>query len=159
LDRACGSDAGLRTQIEEMIAALERNPEFLSSPTAGGAVPDPLPESRGLDSRSGSYRLSSRIGEGGVGTVYLAEQLPPVERRVAVKILKTGRNDDRASALFDAELQTLALMDHPNIARVYDAGAIGGRPFFVMELVEGVPITRYCDEHRLSVRERLRLFS
>src|SRR5262249_29432759 len=100
-----------------------------------------------------------RLGEGGMGRVYVAEQAQPVKRRVALKIIKGGMDSARVIARFEAERQALALMDHPNIARVFDGGATEtGRPYFVMELVQGVPITGYCDEARLPVRERLGLF-
>ena len=107
----------------------------------------------------GRYKLEQKIGEGGCGVVFLAEQQEPVRRRVALKLIKLGLDTREFVARFAAERQALALMDHPNIAHVYDAGATEtGRPFFVMELVRGVPITRYCEEHQLSVAERLRLF-
>src|SRR5689334_980436 len=99
----------------------------------------------------GPYQLLERIGEGGMGTVYMAEQTHPVRRRVALKVIKAGMDTRQVIARFEAERQALALMDHPNIARVLDAGATdAGRPYFVMELVQGLPITRYCDEARLS---------
>src|SRR5262249_19252074 len=107
----------------------------------------------------GPYWLIEPIGEGGMGTVWMAQQAAPVKRLVAVKLIKAGMNSRQVIARFGAERQVLALMDHPNIARVLDAGATPeGRPYFVMELVKGLPITRYCDERRLSVRERLELF-
>jgi serine/threonine protein kinase/tetratricopeptide (TPR) repeat protein len=107
----------------------------------------------------GGYRLLELIGEGGFGSVFLAEQVAPVRRRVALKVIKPGMDTRQVIARFDAERQALALMDHPNIARVFDAGAtVTGRPYFVMEWVRGVPITRYCDEHRLATDERLGLF-
>src|ERR671938_201116 len=103
--------------------------------------------------------LLQEIGEGGMGTVYLAEQQEPVRRLVAVKLIKPGMDSKQVIARFEAERQALALMDHPHIAKVLDAGAApDGRPFFVMELVKGLPITRYCDEHRLTPRHRLELF-
>ena len=110
-------------------------------------------------SRIGRYRLLEVIGEGGMGMVYLAEQQEPVRRQVALKILKPGMDSKRVLVRFEAEQQTLALMEHPHIARVYDAGlALSGRPYFVMEHVKGLPITRHCDEHRLTIEERLHLF-
>src|SRR5204863_8273951 len=105
------------------------------------------------------YKLLEKIGEGGFGVVYVAEQKEPVRRRVALKIIKLGMDTRQVVARFEAERQALALMDHPNIARVLDGGATDtGRPYFVMELVKGVPITRYCDDHRLTPRQRLELF-
>ena len=108
----------------------------------------------------GSYKLLEQIGEGGMGVVYMAQQDQPVRRRVALKIIKPGMDTKQVVARFEAERQALAMMDHPNIAKVLDAGATeSGRPYFVMELVKGVPITQYCDEHRSDARERLRLFA
>src|SRR5262249_54433946 len=107
----------------------------------------------------GPYKLLELIGEGGMGTVWMAQQTAPVKRLVAVKLIKAGMDSRQVIARFEAERQALALMDHPHIARVLDAGATPeGRPYFAMELVKGIPITRYCDERRLSVRERLELF-
>ena len=106
----------------------------------------------------GPYRLLEQIGEGGFGTVFLAEQERPVRRVVALKVIKAGMDTRQVIARFEAERQALALMDHPNIAKVLDAGTTdSGRPYFVMELVKGVPITQFCDEHRLSIRERIEL--
>ncbi len=109
--------------------------------------------------RIGPYKLLQKLGEGGMGTVYMAEQETPVRRRVALKIIKLGMDSEQVIARFEAERQALAMMDHPNIAKVLDAGATAtGRPFFVMELVHGVPITEYCDRNQLTPRERLELF-
>ena len=107
----------------------------------------------------GPYKLLEQIGEGGMGVVFMAEQTQPIQRKVALKIIKPGMDTQQVIARFEAERQALALMDHPNIARVLDAGTTeSGRPYFVMELVRGVPVTDYCDRHRLSIRERLELF-
>src|SRR5262249_25981798 len=107
----------------------------------------------------GPYKLLEQIGEGGFGVVFLAEQTEPVRRRVALKVLKPGMDSRQVVARFEAERQALALMDHPHIARVFDGGETAtGRPYFVMELVKGVPITNFCDENHLSVREPLGLF-
>src|SRR5216683_2119636 len=109
--------------------------------------------------RIGRYKLLQKIGEGGMGAVWMAEQLEPVRRQVALKLIKPGMDSGQVLARFEAERQALALMDHPNIAKVLDAGATpNGRPFFAMELVKGTPLTRFCDEQRLSIRERLELF-
>jgi eukaryotic-like serine/threonine-protein kinase len=112
----------------------------------------------GVGSVVGPYKLLQRIGEGGMGVVYMAEQTSPIRRKVAVKIIKPGMDSGPVVARFEAERQALAMMDHPNIARVLDAGSTAtGRPYFVMELVKGVPITDYCDEARLAPRERIEL--
>src|SRR5262249_31084452 len=113
----------------------------------------------GPGTRIGLYKLLQPIGEGGMGIVYMAEQEQPIRRRVALKVIKAGMDTDQVVARFEAERQALALMDHPNIARVLDAGATeSGRPYFVMELVNGIPITEYCDQAQLTPRERLELF-
>src|SRR5262249_11667402 len=117
------------------------------------------PITEGPGSRIGPYALRQKIGEGGMGAVYMAEQEHPVRRKVALKVIKPGVDPDLVVARFEAERQALAIMDHPNIARVFDAGATDtGRPYFVMELVHGMPINDYCDEARLSPRQRLELF-
>src|SRR5881394_144368 len=109
--------------------------------------------------RIGRYKLLQQIGEGGMGIVYMAEQEEPIRRRVALKVIKLGMDTRDVVARFEAERQALALMDHPNIARIFDGGATeSGRSYFVMELVRGLPVTTYCDEHRLTVRERMDLF-
>src|SRR5262245_22232144 len=121
------------------------------------AAPGVITEAPG--SRIGPYKLLQRIGEGGMGTVYMAEQEQPVRRRVAIKIIKPGMDSAQVIVRFEAERQALALMDHQHIARVLDASTTpNGRPFFVMELVQGVPITEYCDKAHLTPRERLELF-
>jgi eukaryotic-like serine/threonine-protein kinase len=107
----------------------------------------------------GRYKLLQKIGEGGCGVVYMAEQEEPVKRRVALKVIKLGMDTKSVIARFEAERQALAMMDHPNIAKVLDGGATEtGRPYFVMELVRGIKITEFCDQHRLPTRERLALF-
>src|SRR5262249_40518660 len=107
----------------------------------------------------GTYKLLEALGEGGMGTVWMAQQQEPVRRLVAAKLIKAGMDSGQVIARFEAERQALALMDHPNIARVLDAGTTSaGRPYFVMDLVKGVAITKYCDEHRLTQRQRLELF-
>ncbi len=126
-------------------------------PAEAGVSTIGWPEGAEAGNRVGRYKLLQKIGEGGCGVVYLAEQEEPVRRRVALKVIKLGMDTRQVVARFDAERQALALMDHPNIAKVFDGGATQGRPFFVMELVVGAKVTDYCDEHRLSTRERLNL--
>ncbi len=136
-----------------------------NSPATCSTCPKPspvttdLPAHEGPGTLIGPYKLLEQIGEGGMGTVWMAEQTEPIQRRVAVKVVKEGMDSRQVLARFEAERQALALMDHPNIAKVLDAGRTpSGRPYFVMELVKGKPITKYCDEKRLGVRERLELF-
>ena len=130
-----------------------------SSEVPDGTVTPPQPVAEGPGVTIGSYKLLQRLGEGGFGIVYMAEQDKPVHRRVALKVIKPGMDSAQVIARFEAEKQALAMMDHQNIAKVFDAGTTdGGRPFFVMELVHGVPITEYCDDNHLTVRERLELF-
>ena len=163
LDVACARDEELRRRIERLLERHESEGDFLKDPAAvaWGAAPSRADVARieGPGGVIGPYRLLEQIGEGGMGVVFLAEQERPVRRRVAVKVIKAGMDTRRVIARFEAERQALSMMDHPNIARVVDAGATeAGRPYFVMELVHGVAITRYCDEKRLSPRERLELF-
>src|SRR5262249_16953968 len=128
------------------------------TPTYAAPEPGQAPSER-PGSMVGRYRILEQIGEGGFGAVFLAEQREPVERRVALKIIKLGMDTHQVIARFEAERQALAMMDHPNIARVLDAGATDtGRPYFVMELVKGDPITKYCDRHTLDIPARLALF-
>ncbi len=160
LAQACGDDAQLRQHIEELIAAEAKLGGFLNRPHADVERTDDLaPAMERPGSQIGPYKLLQQIGEGGMGIVYLAEQLRPVHRRVALKIVKPGMDSRQVIARFEAERQALAMMDHLHIAKVLDAGATStGRPYFVMELVHGIPITRYCDENHLSPRQRLDLF-
>jgi serine/threonine protein kinase/tetratricopeptide (TPR) repeat protein len=160
LDHACAGDAAVRASVEALLRANEGASGFLDAPAFGaGFVRDVAAIDARIGGYIGPYRLKDQIGEGGMGTVYLADQSHPVRRQVALKVVKPGMDSRRVVARFEAERQALALMDHPNIARVLDAGATDlGRPYFVMEYVPGVPITRYCDEARLTVEERLRLF-
>ena len=119
----------------------------------------PAPAAGDSPRRVGPYRILRKVGEGGMGVVYEAEQEVPVRRTVALKLIKWGMDTREVLARFDSERQALALMNHPNIARVYDAGATAeGRPYFAMEYVQGIPITEYCDKHRLAIRDRLTLF-
>jgi eukaryotic-like serine/threonine-protein kinase len=168
LAEACGNDVGLRGQVEALLQAHAQAGSFLDEPVALGEAGTTSSEARaGTRPTAGGdagtvldhYRLVRPLGEGGMGVVYLAEQYQPVRRQVALKLIKPGMDTRHIVARFEAERQALALMDHPHIARVFDGGATpAGRPYFVMELVQGVPLTRYCDEHRLTVRERLELF-
>ncbi|MCP5516291.1 MAG: protein kinase [Verrucomicrobiales bacterium] len=155
LDEACGDDLVLRQRVEALLNAEARAGGPPSA--ASSAVPvsgDPV-----AGSRIGPYKILEPIGEGGCGVVFRAEQEEPVRRQVALKIIKLGMDTRQVVARFEAERQALALMDHPNIARVLDAGATAtGRPYFVMELVRGVPVTDYCDAERLPTRQRLELF-
>jgi tetratricopeptide (TPR) repeat protein/serine/threonine protein kinase len=160
LDQACGADDELRRQVNLLLQAHQE----------AGSLPDAAPSE--LDQTGayraqaecpgtviGPYKLLEQIGEGGMGAVWMAEQAQPVQRKVALKLIKAGMDTRQVIARFEAERQALAVMDHPNIAKVFDGGTTEtGRPFFVMELVKGVPITKYCDEHRLTLRERLELF-
>jgi WD40 repeat protein/tetratricopeptide (TPR) repeat protein len=165
LDGACAGNPQLRAEVEALLQAHAQDPNFLEQP-AGTVEEAPVaapPETDGTERPGavleGRYKLLEAIGEGGMGTVWMAQQTEPVKRLVAVKLIKTGLNSKAVLARFEAERQALALMDHPNIAKVLDAGvAADGRPFFVMELVKGVPITRYCDEYHLTPRQRLELF-
>ena len=165
LDRACGDDADLRRRVERLLEANAVAENFLAAGrSVAAATTDRVAEAGGTV--IGPYKLLQQIGEGGMGTVWMAQQTEPVRRLVAVKLIKAGMDSKQVIARFEAERQALALMDHPNVARVLDAGTTKGepggvspgRPYFVMDLVKGVPITRYCDEHRLTPRQRLELF-
>jgi serine/threonine protein kinase len=159
LDGACGDNRVLRAAVESLLRADDaRAGDLLDLPERSAAALDRLRVER-PGAAVGPYVLLQEIGEGGMGVVWLAEQAHPVRRRVALKIIKPGTDSRRVIARFQAERQALALMDHPNIAKVFDAGATDcGRPYFSMELVEGAPITAYCDDHRLAPRQRLGLF-
>jgi serine/threonine protein kinase/WD40 repeat protein len=160
LRQACGDDHCLREQIEGLLRAERQLGSFLAAPLPAFAptiTEPPLPEKSGM--QIGPYKLLEQIGEGGFGIVFMAEQQHPVRRKVALKVLKPGMDTRQVIGRFEAERQALALMDHPHIAKVLDAGATeSGRPYFVMELVKGVTITEYCDANRLTPRERLELF-
>ena len=152
LDGACGDDADLRMKVEALLDAHDKAGTFLVSPEVNDLEEGP-------GSRIGRFKILQKIGEGGFGVVYMAEQEEPIRRKVALKIIKLGMDTKQVIARFEAERQALALMEHANIAKVFDAGATEtGRPYFVMELVKGVPITKYCDQHQLDTRERLQLF-
>jgi serine/threonine protein kinase len=156
LDIACLGEAGLRAQVESLLSANDKAGDFLKQGVELPTV-DCIQTSGGT--RIGRYKLLQKIGEGGFGVVYMAEQVEPVQRKVALKIIKPGMDTREVVARFEAERQALALMDHPNIARVLDAGtAENQRPYFVMELVNGIPLTDYCDRYQLSTTDRLELF-
>jgi WD40 repeat protein/serine/threonine protein kinase len=180
LSSACGSDADLRRRVERLLRLHAEAGSFMEQPAVAPGetvdppgepprVPEPIDMESTRDERLllgeevgtsiGPYKLMQKLGEGGMGVVWVAEQTEPVKRRVALKVIKPGMDSARILHRFEAERQALALMDHTNIAKVFDAGTTPeGRPYFVMELVKGVPITRYCDELHLSLRERLELF-
>ncbi len=155
LDEACGGDTALRSEVDSLLEyhdgedATSRQVADSHGRMVGAGMPKTV----------GNYRIIQLVGEGGMGEVYEAEQEHPVRRRVALKLIKWGMDTREVVARFESERQALALMDHPNIARVYEAGATAeGRPFFAMEYVRGVPITEYCDVHRLSIPMRLEIF-
>ena len=166
LDRACGGDAALRDRVLGMLAAHPKVGDFLEPPgptvtdaPAGSGTTAHAPAAGAGTVLAGRYTLTEKIGEGGMGEVWAGRQSDPVKRRVAVKLVKAGMDSRAVLARFDAERQALALMDHPNIAKILDGGLTGsGVPFFVMELVHGVPITEYCDRHKLTPARRLELF-
>jgi hypothetical protein len=159
LEAACGGDAQLRASVEGLLKAHIESGEFLEEgPAEIGARTTATPGEKAGD-WVGRYKLLQQIGEGGCGVVFMAEQEEPVRRKVALKIVKPGMDTKAVIARFEAERQALALMDHPNIARVLDAGATeNGRPYFVMELVRGIKITDYCDQNSLKTAARLEMF-
>jgi serine/threonine protein kinase/Flp pilus assembly protein TadD len=159
LDRACGPDQHLRQLVEKLLRAQPKAAAFLEQPFTGpqATVDEAIIERPGTV--IGPYKLMEQIGEGGMGLVFVAEQKQPLRRQVALKVIKPGMDTRQVVARFEAERQALALMDHPNIAKVHDGGeTASGRPFFVMELVKGEPITEYCDQNQVPIRERLKLF-
>jgi serine/threonine protein kinase len=187
LDEVCAGDPGLRQRVEALLKAHDDPRSFLEKPALDMATTEDEPKAARPGAVIGPYKLLQQIGEGGMGVVYMAQQTEPVKRLVALKIIKAGMDSAEVLARFEQERQALAMMDHPNIAKVLDAGTTGepaahgepgalatgeslgktpvahapgspGRPYFVMELVKGVPITKYCDEHHLTPRQRLELF-
>ena len=180
LDEACADDPELRGRVELLLDAQPKLGRFLENDATGVGFTMEQPIAERPGTMIGRYKLIEEIGEGGMGVVYMAEQREPVRRKVALKIIKPGMDTKEVVARFEAERQALALMDHPNIAKVFDAGTTGdssrhtpcavsgsgtrrvpatyGRPYFVMELVHGIPFTQYCDESQLTTRERLELF-
>ncbi len=169
LDATCAGDEAVRRRVERLLAEHEKSESFLldTPPALAGNI-DTIDQPPATQSGTviGPYKLLQQIGEGGMGTVWMAEQTEPVKRKVALKVIKPGMDSKQVIARFEAERQALAMMDHVNIARVFDGGTTGGepggvspgRPYFVMELVHGIPITKYCDDNHLTPRERLELF-
>src|SRR5262245_32917422 len=160
LQGAC-SDPALRVRVESLANAHHAAGGFLRERAASAQATARISTDldMGRDSMIGRYKLLQKIGEGGCGVVYMADQQEPVRRRVALKVIKLGMDTKQVIARFEAERQALALMDHPNIARVLDAGATEtGRPYFVMELVRGMKVTQFCDENKTTTEERLKLF-
>jgi WD40 repeat protein/serine/threonine protein kinase/tetratricopeptide (TPR) repeat protein len=178
LEKACAGDAALKEHFQGLLELQPQLGGFLEAPAVGRLAADRQtadllergPDDAALQKRpsepalaadrvfAGRFKLRQQVGEGGMGEVWVADQLEPVQRRVALKVIRPGLDSARMLARFDQERQALALMDHPNIAKVLDAGVTAGRPYFVMELIKGVSITQYCDEAKLSPRERLELF-
>ena len=156
---ACGEDSALRRQIDALLKVHQSAEGFLPHKDSSETELEPAPLSEGSGSVIGHYKLLEKLGEGGFGAVWAADQKEPVRRRVALKIIKLGMDTQQVVARFGAERQALALMDHPNIAKVLDAGATDtGRPYFVMELVKGVPLTQYCDQEKFDPKDRIDLF-
>ena len=169
LDRVCAGDTALRARLERLLDEHRRAGSFLDQPAVTpGATATFDPESKAqtaalvgeyAGTQIGQYKLLQQIGEGGMGTVFMAEQTEPMQRKVALKVIKAGMDSRQVIARFEAERQALAMMDHVNIARVFDGGTTeNNRPYFVMELVHGVTITKYCDDNHLTPRQRLELF-
>ena len=157
LDESCGDDVAFRTRIVELLKAAEMAGNFLREPELAETVREPA--GTRTEEQIGRYKLLQKLGEGGCGVVYMAEQVEPVRRRVALKLIKLGMDTKQVIARFSAERQALAMMDHPNISKVLDAGATSlGRPYFVMELVRGIKITEYCDQNQLPIEQRMDLF-
>src|SRR5262245_13365385 len=156
--QACAGNPRLHAGVDALLRAHAKPQPMLDAPP----TPEPTSDEQITEMPGtviGPYKLLEQIGEGGFGVGYMAEQLQPVRRKVALKVLKPGMDTRQVVARFEAERQALAIMDHPNIARVFDGGATPfGRPFFVMELVKGIPITDFCDQHQLTPRQRLELF-
>ncbi|MFH1418719.1 MAG: serine/threonine-protein kinase, partial [Planctomycetota bacterium] len=164
VDNACGGDAIVKAEVDSLMAHDAGPGSELDSPALGSDFDlNRIAETRSAEheqpQRIGPYRILDKLGEGGMGIVYLAKQTEPVRRRVALKLIKPGMDSREVIARFESERQALAMMSHPNVARVFDAGVSEqGRPYFVMELVEGLRITEHCDRHRLSIEERIDLF-
>ncbi len=159
LQQVCGHDPELFQRVSRLLQLHAESQSFLESPASGIEATMPLQSSEPSSKRIGPYKLRELLGEGGMGSVYVAEQDKPIRRKVALKIIKPGMDSQEVIARFEAERQALALMEHPNIAKVFDAGTTElGRPYFIMELVKGLPITDHCDVNKLGNRDRLNLF-
>src|SRR5262245_19894145 len=159
LDQACAGNDELRGSVERMLTAQAEAGSFLEHPAPLPAVASDEPIRERSGSVIGPYKLLEQIGEGGFGIVFMAEQQQPVRRKLALKVIKPGMDTRQVVARFEAERQALALMDHPHIAHVLDGGqTASGLPYFVMELIRGIPITEFCDQNHLDVRQRLQLF-
>jgi serine/threonine protein kinase len=159
LEQACAGDSALRQRLAARLAARDKPVESIPAAVATIKLNPAEGEDEAVGKTIGRYKVLEKLGEGGCGVVYVAEQTEPVRRRVALKVIKLGMDTKEVIARFEAERQALAMMDHPNIAKVLDAGATeAGRPYFVMELVRGVRITEYCDRASLTTPERLALF-
>ena len=163
LDAACAGEPALRQRLEELLAAREQTEGALAeaSPTAVATLKIDFADApdETVGQKIGRYKILEKVGEGGWGVVNVAEQTEPVRRRVALKVIKLGMDTKAVVARFEAERQALAMMDHPNIAKVFDAGSTEtGRPYFIMELVRGIRVTDYCDQNNLPTKERLGLF-
>src|SRR5262245_55081637 len=158
VQQACGNNERLRARIEALLRIHDHEQQFLQSPVVASGLSEPISEQPGTV--IGPYKLLEQIGEGGFGVVFMAEQLHPVRRKVAIKVIKPGMDSRQVVARFEAERQALALMSHPNIAQFLDCGTTAsGRPYFVMELVRGTCITDFCDRQQMSVPQRLELFA
>ena len=161
LRSACGSDSQLRSSVDSLLAAHRRPAHPLDSPLIRESIPQPVELSTPITSSDvgrciGPYRIMEQIGEGGFGLVFVAQQEIPVKRKVALKIIRPGSGSKEILARFDAERQAVAMMNHPHIAQIFDAGVTDdARPYFVMELVRGVPITEFCQVHPLSLSQLL----
>ncbi|MBM4125282.1 MAG: serine/threonine protein kinase, partial [Nitrospira sp.] len=164
LQEVCGHQPDLLRRVSRLLEVHAESPSFLEAPAAGVAAALVVPQAADFSAPApgqwiGPYKLLEQIGEGGMGMVYVAEQRQPMRRKVALKVIKPGMDTRQVVARFEAEWQALALMNHPHIAKVFDAGTTpDGRPYFVMELVRGVPVTTFCDEHQFDTRQRLELF-
>ena len=158
VQKECGDDRELLERVRALLWEQELTEGPLDAPPTGVRSP-PSDSASYANQQIGPYKLLQQIGEGGFGVVYMADQLHPVKRRVAFKVIKPGMDTKEVVARFEAERQALALMDHVNIANVLDGGTTdSGRPYFVMELVKGVGLTEFCDHNRLSMEQRLELF-